>query len=185
MPALEVALLAVALAVDAFGVGAAVGVRHRSARQRFRLSYHFGLFQALMPLAGVAAGAALEKIVRDFDHWIAFGLLAFVGVRMIRGALRDEDRTEARDLTRGWSLIVLSAAVSIDALAVGVTFGLTGVDFWVPILVIGVVAAAATLAGMLLAGRFGRSLGKRAEFAAGLVLIGIGAKILFEHLGVL
>jgi putative Mn2+ efflux pump MntP len=183
MPFAEVILLALALAVDAFSVGAAVGLEHRSPRQVFRLSWHFGLFQALMPLAGILLGLGLERWIRAFDHWVAFCLLVLVGGRMVRGALRPgEEETETRDPTRGLTLITLSLAVSIDALAVGFTLGITGASFVVPVCVIGVVAAFATLASMLLAGRIGRILGKRAEVLAGLVLIGIGVKILVEHL---
>jgi len=178
----EILLLALALAVDAFTVGAAVGLRHRSPRQVFRLAFHFGLFQALMPLIGAFSGHAIRVVVAAASHWIAFGLLVFVGGRMIRNALRDEERPADRDLTRGLSLVVLSIAVSIDALAVGFTFGLTGERFLVPIVVIGVVAGLLTIAGMLLARRIGPRLGRAGEALAGVVLIGIGVKILLDAL---
>ncbi|MCU0726328.1 MAG: manganese efflux pump MntP family protein [Planctomycetes bacterium] len=183
MPFVEVVLLALALAVDAFSVGAAVGLEHRSPRQIFRLSWHFGLFQALMPLCGILIGFGLERWIRTVDHWVAFGLLVLVGGRMVREGFRSGETEDAdRDPTRGLSLITLSVAVSIDALAVGFTLGITGADFVLPVCVIGVVAALATLASMLLAGRIGRILGRRAGVVAGLVLIGIGVKILVEHL---
>jgi len=178
----EILLLALALAVDAFTVGAAVGLRHRAPRQVFRLAFHFGLFQALMPLIGAFSGHALRNLVAAASHWIAFGLLLLVGVRMIRGALRGGERPIDRDLTRGSSLVFLSVAVSIDALAVGFTFGLTGEDFVLPIVVIGIVAGVMTLLGLRLARRIGPRLGTAGEVVAGLVLVGIGLKIL---LGVL
>ena len=178
----EILLLALALAVDAFTVGAAVGLRHRSPRQIFRLAFHFGLFQALMPMIGALSGHVLRGLVAAASHWIAFGLLFIVGVRMIREALRDEERPTDRDLTKGLSLVVLSVAVSVDALAVGFSFGVTGEEFLMPIVVIGVVAALMTLAGMLLAGRIGPRLGRAGEVLAGVVLIGIGAKVLFDAL---
>jgi len=179
---IETLLLALALAVDAFTVGAAVGLRHRSPRQVFRLAFHFGLFQALMPLLGALSGHALRSLIAAASHWIAFGLLLFVGGRMIREALRGEERPVDRDLTRGMSLVVLSVAVSIDALAVGFTFGLTGESFLVPIVVIGVVAGVMTVVGMLLAGRIGPRLGRVGEVVAGLVLVGIGVKVLVDGL---
>ncbi len=183
MPLPEILLLALALAADAFSVGAAVGLRHRRPRQVFRLSWHFGLFQALMPLLGIAAGHAVERLTRACDHWIAFGLLAFVGGRMILSSFGEGDREEGPDPTRGYRLVLLSVAVSIDALAVGFTFGVTGVPFLLPVILIGVTASAATVAGMFLAGRIAGVLGRRAELAAGLVLVAIGIRILVTHLG--
>jgi len=174
----EIIILSLALAVDAFTVGAAVGLRHGSPRQIFRLSFHFGLFQALLPLVGILIGSALKETVSAFDHWLAFGLLLFVGGRMILGAFRGEEERKERDLTKGASLVLLSLAVSIDALAVGLTFGVSGVPFVFPVILIGVTAAAMTVIGMLLAHRIGRVLGKGCELVAGLVLIGIGVKIL-------
>ena len=183
MPLPEIILLALALAVDAFTVGAAVGLRHHTPRQIFRLSFHFGLFQALLPLAGIVIGHALEGIVGAFDHWLAFGLLLFVGGRMVLGVFRDEEEQDDRDLTKGASLVLLSLAVSIDALAVGFTFGVSGVPFALPVFLIGVTAGLMTVIGMLMSCRIGRMLGRGCELAAGLVLVGIGLKILLTDLG--
>jgi putative Mn2+ efflux pump MntP len=155
---------------------------HRRPRQVFRLAFHFGLFQGLMPFLGAVSGLAVRRLVAAVSHWIAFGLLAFVGGRMIVEAVKGEERPMEKDLTRGLSLVVLSVAVSIDALAVGFTFGLEGRDYLVPILVIGAVAGVATLIGMLLARRIGPRLGRAGEALAGLVLIGIGVRILFGAL---
>jgi len=182
MSFVEIILLALALAVDAFTVGAAVGLTHRQKEQIFRLSWHFGVFQALMPLLGALAGRTLEQHVAPFSHWIAFGLLAFIGGRMILGALRGEERRFDRDLTRGLSLVGLSIAVSIDALAAGFTLGLSRESIALPVIVIGVVAAALTAVGMVLGGRVGPRLGKGCEIVAGVVLIGLGAKIVLETL---
>jgi len=182
MSVVEIILLALALAVDAFSVGAAVGLTHRQPRQIFRLSWHFGLFQALMPLVGALAGTFLERFVEQWDHWIAFGLLASVGGRMIHGALRGDGRRYDRDLTRGLTLIGLSVAVSIDALAAGMTLALEDVPIAVPVIVIGLVAGALTAVGMLIAGRVPERFGQRCEIGAGVVLIGLGAKILVEAL---
>lgn len=179
MSLVEIILLALALAVDAFTVGAAVGLRHHSPRQIFRLSWHFGLFQALMPLIGIALGSVLETLVARFSHWLAFGLLLFVGGRMIVGSFKEGDAEHDLDLTRGFNLIVLSVAVSIDALAVGFTFGVSGVPFGLPVALIGVTAGVMTAVGMLLANRIGRALGKRCELVAGMVLVLIGANMVW------
>jgi putative Mn2+ efflux pump MntP len=183
MSLVEIILLALALAVDAFSVGAAVGLTHRRPRQIFRLSWHFGVFQALMPVIGALAGTFLERLVEPWDHWLAFGLLAFIGGRMIFGALRGAERRVERDLTRGLSLIALSLAVSIDALAAGFTLALEDVPIALPVVVIGLTAAALTAVGMLIAGRISDRFGKRCEVGAGVVLIGLGIKILVDALG--
>ena len=182
MSFVEIILLALALAVDAFTVGAAVGVTHYQKEQIFRLSWHFGVFQALMPLLGALTGKSLERFVEPFSHWIAFGLLALIGGRMVYGALRGGERRIDRDLTRGLSLVGLSIAVSIDALAAGFTLGLRQESIALPVLVIGVTAASLTAVGMVLAGRLGKRLGKGCEIGAGIVLIGLGIKIVVEAL---
>jgi len=180
--------LAIALALDAFAVAVATsGTLGRvSGRQVFRLSFHFGLFQAFMPVVGWAAGLSVSRYVAAWDHWIAFGLLSLIGGRAIVAALRShgaESSARTRgDPTRGLSLVALSTATSIDALAVGVTFSALGVTLLVPVVVIGLTAAGLTLLGMLLGARLGHRLGARMELVGGLVLVGIGLKILLEHL---
>jgi putative Mn2+ efflux pump MntP len=178
----EILLLALALSADAFSVGAVLGLRYRRPRQIFRLSFHFGLFQALLPLLGAFLGEYVLTHVARWDHWIAFGLLAFLGVRMIRaGSGGRERRAESIDLTRGLSLIGFSLAVSIDALAAGITLPAMGAPIVFSVAVIGVVAATATLAAILLAGSIGKRMGSRVETAAGVVLIGLGLKIVADH----
>jgi len=179
----EILLLAVALAVDAFSVGAAVGLEHRRPRQVFRLAFHFGLFQALMPLLGAGAGTVLLRWVRAWDHWVVFGVLGILGARMIYEAVRDKDVEHAKtDVTRGWSLVGLSVATSIDAFAAGIGLAVSGAPIALSVTVIGLVAAAATAFAMLASGRLLRGLGNKAEIAAGIVLILLGAKTLVEHL---
>lgn len=177
--------IAVGLAMDAFAVaiGAGMTLKTVSARQTFRLAWHFGLFQAFMPVIGWLAGLSIAGWIAPVDHWIAFGLLAAIGGKMIYEALKDEDEvTERGDPTKGWSLILLSIATSIDALAVGLSLALLNVDIWYPAVVIGLVAAALTIVGLQLGTRFGALLGRRMEVVGGLILIGIGVKILVEHL---
>jgi len=174
--------IALALAMDAFAValGAGVTLQHLTGRRLFRLSFHFGLFQALMPVLGWLAGQTLVQWIAAWDHWIAFALLAFVGGRMIKESF-EEEKADSSDPTRGATMVMLSIATSIDALAVGFSLSLLGVSIWGPAVVIGLVAGALTLVGMLLGDRVGSRWGSRVEILGGLVLIAIGLKILWEH----
>ncbi|MBU0743167.1 manganese efflux pump MntP family protein [bacterium] len=184
MSMLEILPLAVALAMDAFAVsvGAGAAGRARGARATFRLAFHFGLFQFIMPVIGWLAGSTVARRVASVDHWIAFALLAWIGGGMIRAAFR-ADENDRPDPSRGWSLVLLSVATSIDALAVGFSLALLGVRIWQPSVVIGLVAAAFSAVGHRGGDRLGRRFGKRAEFTGGVILAGIGVKILVEHLG--
>jgi putative Mn2+ efflux pump MntP len=124
----------------------------------------------------------MRAAIESFDHWLAFALLSLVGGKMLREAWRDEaDQCPRGDPTRGWSLVLLSVATSIDALAVGLSLAILGVEIWLPALVIGLVAGILTLCGMLLGRRIGQAWGRRVEILGGLVLIAIGVKILLEH----
>lgn len=186
MSLLNIIAIAIALAMDAFAVAIATGVRLKrvSLRQFFRLAWHFGLFQAMMPVMGWAAGLTVRESIERYDHWIAFGLLAFVGINMIREAFKlEEDAQEKHDPTRGLTLVMLSVATSIDALAVGLTISMLQVAIWLPALIIGVVAGAFTIIGLHLGKSVGSAerLSPVAEVLGGLVLLAIGAKILFEH----
>jgi putative Mn2+ efflux pump MntP len=175
---------ALALAMDAFAVATAVaaGLPEWTARHTFRLAWHFGLFQAMMPIMGWFGGSALLTFMAAVDHWIAFALLAFLGLRMIWQARDPEDRGQDFDPTRGWSLVILSVATSIDAFAVGVTLGLIGISIWMPSLIIGLVTLVVTYVGTRIGRRSGRYLGQWAERIGGVVLIGIGTRILVQHL---
>ncbi len=175
--------IALALAMDAFAValGAGLTLGTLTGRHLFRLSFHFGLFQALMPVIGWLAGMTVQKWISAYDHWLAFALLGFVGTKMIYEAFHPEEEKAEKDPTRGMTLIVLSVATSIDALAVGLTLGMIGVSIWFPATIIGVVAGVLTMAGMLLGRRIGTLWGPRVEILGGLVLLGIGLKILLEH----
>ena len=183
---LQILLVALALAADAFSVGAALALRYRSARQVFRVAFHFGLFQALLPLLGAVVGAALLRYVEAVDHWVAFGLLVLVGGRMMWSGWRGEpEGASPVDLTRGWSLVGLSVAVSIDALAVGITLPTAGASVGLAVATFGVVAGLATWVAMRLVAPVARRLGGRIEVAAGLVLVALGVKILHDHTGFL
>jgi putative Mn2+ efflux pump MntP len=177
--------IAVGLALDAFAVAVAgsVSLGRVTGRQVFRFAFHFGLFQAGMPLIGWLAGRGVQQYMAAWDHWVAFGLLAFIGGKAIVTALRSGESTKPRgDPTRGWTLLMLSVATSIDALAVGLSLGMLEVAIWYPALIIGVVTAGLTALGMLIGSRLGARFGRWTEIAGGLVLIGIGVKILVEHI---
>jgi putative Mn2+ efflux pump MntP len=174
----EVLGLAVALGCDAFAVGLGVGATCHQTRQVFRLSFHFGLFQFLMPLLGWGVGAAVVEIARTWAPWLAAGMLLFLGGRMIREALAPEEgRGACLDPTRGWSLVTLSVATSIDALGVGFSLGVMEARVLWPAAVIGVAAAAMTLGAMRLGRVLSRRFGRRMGVAGGVILVAIAAKL--------
>ncbi|MFZ5822249.1 MAG: manganese efflux pump MntP family protein [Chloroflexota bacterium] len=176
-------LIALSMAMDAFAVSLCSGVKIGSgARPAFRLAFHFGLFQALLPVIGWLFGNTIEPLVKDYDHWAALALLSFVGARMVRSGLSADDEGDKQDPSRGWTMVMLSVAVSIDALAVGLSLGLLGVTIWMPALVIGLVTGALSLAGLRIGLHFGKQWGKPVEVLGGLVLIGIGLQIVYSHL---
>ena len=176
--------LAVALAMDAFAVALGVGINISplTGRHLFRLGFHFGLFQALMPILGWLAGMTLQKWIHTYDHWIAFALLSFVGGKMLYEAFHNDETTKEKDPTRGLTLVILSLATSVDALAVGLSLGMLNISVWTPSLVIGLVAGILTVAGLLLGRRCGTIWGKRVEILGGVILCVIGTKILLQHL---
>jgi putative Mn2+ efflux pump MntP len=184
MDFLAILLIAVALAMDAFAVSVAAGVtlKNLSFRPTFRLSFHFGLFQFLMPIVGWLAGRSVADYIAAYDHWIAFGLLAAIGGRMIRSAWQGGEKVYTTDPTRGITLAVLSVAVSIDALAVGLSLALLHIAILYPSVIFGVVTAALSVVGALLGCRLGRIGGRQVEFLGGVILIAIGFRILMTHL---
>ena len=180
---LEILALAVGLALDASAVSLAAGASGlaRGRRAAFRLSFHFGLFQFLMPVLGWFAGLKIEPLVASVDHWIALCLLSVVGARMIRSGLTDEPAL-ARDPSRGMTLVALSVATSIDALAVGFSLAMLRVTIWTPAVVIGLVTSGLSLAGLALGRRAGAAYGRTMAVAGGVLLVLIGIRIVIEHL---
>jgi manganese efflux pump family protein len=172
--------IALGLAMDAFAVAIAAGmtIAPVSPRQTFRLAFHFGLFQFLMPVLGWTAGREVAQYLNACQHWIAFGLLAFVGCKMLWEAWQDRETRAGGDPTRGLSLVTLSVATSIDALAVGLSMALLGVSIWVASVVIGLVAALLTAVGIVFGSRLGPRWGRWAETGGGCVLLLIGLKTL-------
>lgn len=186
MAILNIFAIALALAMDAFAVSVAAGMSLQtvSFRQTFRLSWHFGLFQALMPIIGWSAGYMVRSLIEQYDHWVAFGLLAFVGGHMIKEALHsDTEEKPKKDPTKGLRLMMLSVAVSIDALAVGLSLAMLEIEFWTPALIIGLVAMLSTILGLHLNKVLSRFpfVCMYAELIGGVALILIGVNILREH----
>jgi len=176
--------IAIGLAMDAFAVsvGAGLTLSRVTGRHTFRIAFHFGLFQAMMPVLGWLAGQRMVVYIAAYDHWVAFGLLAFVGGKMLLEAWGGKEDRPIADPTRGLMLVTLSVATSIDALAVGLCMALLGVSVWIPSVVIGLVAALLSAVGITFGSRIGRRWGRMAETAGGCVLLLIGVRILVTHL---
>jgi manganese efflux pump family protein len=178
-------LIALGLSADCFAVALSTSLsgKNHTRSGMFRTAAAFGIFQALMPLLGWLAGRTIVDLISSYDHWVAFGLLAFVGGKMIWESFHEENESaENRDITRGLTLLTLSVATSIDALAVGLSFAFIQVNILVAAGTIGLIAFLITGFGFLVGTKVSGVFGKRAELVGGLVLIGIGTKILIEHL---
>ena len=177
---METALVALALGCDAFAVGMGVGARFSGPRQVFRLSFHFGLFQFLMPLVGWLLGSSLVGYASGWAAWIASGLLLCIGARMLYESFRGQGSSGASsaDPTRGLSLVMLSVATSMDALGVGLSFGMLARGLLLPAVWIGLTAGAMTWAAMRLGKHLSARFGKIMETAGGLILIVIAVKLL-------
>lgn len=187
---LNTILIALALAMDCFAVSAVCGViiRRFEGRVMLPIAFFFGLFQALMPLVGWALTSSFSHYLEAVDHWIAFGMLAFIGGKMIVDSFKaEEDKSiNPRNLR---TQLLLAVATSIDALAVGISYACTGyqtlASIAVPVVVIGIVSFMMSILGFAVGVKFGEAVVKklRPELLGGIILIGIGIKILMEHLG--
>ena len=186
MDTIEIVFIAIGLAMDAFAVALGVGSSRygMGARPAFRISFHFGLFQFLMPIIGWYIGYTIVSLIQAYDHWVAFALLAYVGGKMIRSGLRSEEevRESAGDPTTGMTLVILSVATSIDALAVGLSLAMVDVSIWYPSTVIGVITGILSLIGLQLGHVLGKKFGKRMEIVGGIILCIIGIRIVIAHL---
>ena len=184
MGTITILVIAIGLAMDAFTVSIATGIKLGcvTGRQTFRMAFHFGLFQFMMPIIGWFLGKAVESSIAAYDHWVAFVLLGIIGGKMVYESFdTEQDNSCTDDPTCGMTLIGLSVATSIDALAVGLSLGVLNAGIWMPSIVIGIVAAAFSVAGIELGCRIGALFNRRMELLGGLVLIGIGVKILLDH----
>lgn len=185
MDAVELFAIAVGLSMDAFAVAITKGLCLRILRHKYALltGIFFGSFQAFMPLIGFYLGVQFEDYLTSVDHWIIFGLLFLIGINMILESRKQEH--EKCDVFSLKSMTMLSLATSIDALAVGITFAFLHAKIFTSIAVIGVTTFFLSYAGVVIGSVFGSRFKSKAEFAGGIVLILIGAKILLEHLGYL
>ena len=178
-------LIAISLSIDCFAVSISISISLKtpSPLQISRVALSFGVFQALMTLVGWLIGQTIVGLIEAYDHWFAFGLLIFIGLRMLWEAFRSKNGEKKNvDMTKGLILLGLAIATSIDALAVGLTFSLLDVNLALASSIIGITAVLATLIGFALGKRVGRLFGKRAEAIGGIVLIAIGIRILFAHI---
>ncbi len=188
---IELILLGVGLSMDAFAVSICkgLGVKKAGLWEMGICGLWFGGFQALMPLIGFFLGSLFQNAISAFDHWVACGLLAILGVNMLREAFSKEEECENCDKTADFSMktmFVMAVATSIDALAVGISLALAGdVNIWVAILLIGITTFLFSGLGVKIGNLFGARYEKKAEAAGGFILILLGVKILLEHLGIL
>ncbi len=177
-------LLSVGLAMDAFSVATVTGfglgrIRIRDAT---RMSISFGAAHVVMPVLGWFLGSTIVDLVSSYDHWVAFLLLFFVGGRMIKEGLDGDGEVDPSEILGTANLIMFTVAVSIDALAVGLSFRLEDLPILVPSLFMGAGTLLFTFVGLLVGNRTGKAFGKKAQIMGGLILIGIGARIVFTHL---
>ena len=186
MSILEIWLLAVSLAMDCFSVSITSGMilRRICWRTFLTMAFFFGLFQALMPLIGWFCASRFYHLIESYDHWIAFGLLFILGVRMIKESFKDEEHPHF-DPTRMKNILTLAVATSIDALAVGVSFAFMRVQIGWAVTFIGVITFVLSVIGVKVGNVFGMKYKSKAELFGGIVLILMGCKILLEHLGFL
>lgn len=176
--------IAVAVSLDALVVSVSNGymMKEFKVRHAFRIAFFFGFFQAAMPLVGWLAGIGLAGYIKAFDHWVAFAILTGIGIKMIWECSRLKPDDPAKNCLHFPTLLLLSVATSIDALAVGVSFALLDTAIFYPILIIGGVTFVVCFIGVGVGNRIPRFSGVKLEFIGGVVLILIGGKILYEHL---
>ena len=185
----ELFFIALGLSMDAFAVALCKGLNMRVYNRKYSIliAAFFGGFQALMPLIGWLLGTQFARYIKDFDHWVAFLLLAFIGGKMVYESFKKDDCCcEKKEESFNFrELVMLSVATSIDALAAGVTFAFFKVNIFGAVLLIGTVTFILSASGVAIGNRFGIRYKNKAEFIGGLALIIMGIKILLEHLGVL
>ena len=182
---IEVFLIGVALSMDAFAVSVCKGLSMTKVNYRHAavIALYFGVFQALMPVLGWLGGSYAKSYIEKYDHWIAFGLLLFIGGNMIREALKEEEEIEEGYRLDHKELLLMAVATSIDALAVGIALAMDDVNIWTSAAVIGVTTFTLSFIGVAIGNKIGAKFQSKAQIAGGIVLILIGIKILAEHMG--
>ena len=183
MGLIELIILSIGLAMDAFAVAVCKGLSMQKMNwnKGLIIGAYFGIFQALMPVIGYLLGVNFQEKIQSIDHWIAFILLGIIGLNMLKEAISKETET-SNDSIKFKDMLILAIATSIDALAVGITFAFLKVNIWLAIILIGLITFIISTLGVKIGNVFGSKYEKKAEFAGGLILILLGAKILLEHL---
>ncbi|MCL5970773.1 MAG: manganese efflux pump MntP family protein [Patescibacteria group bacterium] len=176
--------LALGLSMDCFAVSVAGGAKEKRPEimHALKVAFSFGTFQALMPLFGWLVGYKVKYLISNIDHWIAFILLGAIGVKMIYESFKLDEKGKKESILNNKVLILLSVATSIDALVIGISLALIGLNITVPMIIIGVTAFLISLSGFLIGKKLNSISGRKIEIIGGLILIGIGLKILIEHL---
>ena len=188
MSVFEIILISIGLAMDAFGVSIGKGLSMPVGEngRKVTLVFLFGLFQFLMPVIGWLIGRQFIDVISEWDHWIIFGLLGYLGIAMIREGLSDEtDEDDDKRFLGVWEMMMLSVATSLDAMAVGLTFAFMPINVWEASTMIGVITFGISLIGIYLGKFMGQFVGRYADILGGGVLILIGTKILLQHLGII
>lgn len=183
---IDIILLGVSLAMDATAVSICKGLSMKKLdkEKTITIALYFGTFQAIMPIIGYLLGISFKEVVESIDHWIALFLLAVIGINMIRESLSKESES-LNDLIDFKTMTPLAIATSIDALAVGITFAFLRVNIIEAVTIIGIITIFLSMIGVFIGNEFGNKYGKIAETVGGIVLIGIGLKILLEHLNII
>lgn len=182
MNILDIILISFSLAMDAFAVSLCKGMSfcNNKYKKAIIISFFFGIFQALMPIIGYYVGYKFHNLIISFDHWIAFLLLAFIGIKMIKDAILNEnDLDDKLDIK---TMFILSIATSIDALIIGITMSFLDVNILLSISFIGIITFILSFIGVLIGSKVGQRLGIKSQIFGGFILIVIGIKIIFEHL---
>jgi len=184
MEFMTIILISLGLAMDALAVSLCIGTTGQipSLRGKFRLAAHFGIFQAGMTALGWLLGETIVQYVQGFDHWIAFALLGYVGINLIRAGFDNDGRAFEQDPSTGKVLVMLSFATSIDAFAVGLSIAFLKVPVLLSVVTIGLVALLLSAFGLFAGIRLGEKFGKRMEIVGGIILIGIGIRVVVTHL---
>jgi putative Mn2+ efflux pump MntP len=184
MQLITILLIAVGLAMDAFVVSLSIGTAGeiRYLRGKIRLAAHFGIFQSVMTALGWVLGETVVNYIKGFDHWIAMALLGYVGVNLIRAGFQKDGKAFEQDPSTGRTLILLSIATSIDAFAVGLSIVFLKIPVLLSVVTIGIVALLFSIIGLFAGTRLGETFGKRMEILGGMILIGIGVRVVLTHL---
>ena len=181
---INIILISISLAMDCFAVSIAGGAAIAKPKiiNALKIGISFGLFQAIMPLIGWSIGFSFRNLIENVDHWVAFSLLLIIGIKMLYEAFKKSPGKKKTDITRIPTLLILSIATSIDALVVGISLSIIALSIYLSILIIGLSAFVFSVSGYYLGNKIGKIIGNKVEIIGGIILIGIGVKILIEHL---